>query len=77
MRQLLPSQDFLSKLRKYPELQVQTDDPGVFTQLWSQPPLLLSHSSMSKKVLKKEAAVNWGISGSLPASRFTIPLHMK
>ena len=52
LHQLVPSQDFPSKLRKYPELQVQTDDPGVFTQLWSQPPLLVSHSSISKKVQK-------------------------
>ena len=52
LHQLVPSQDFPSKLRKYPELQVHTDDPGVFTQLWSQPPLLVSHSSMSKKVQK-------------------------
>ena len=52
LHQFVPSQDFPSKLRKYPELQVQTDDPGVFSQLWSQPPLLVAHSSMSKKVQK-------------------------
>ena len=46
---IVPAHVFPSLPSAYPSLQTHSDDPGVLMQIWLQPPLSTTHSSMSRR----------------------------